>query len=234
MNKKDNEQEKEGVLCCCDWAAPQTISKRGYHIERSVCVVGRDASVVECATSTSPAPVAVVEAAGIVAVVGEAGFSVTVAGISALPLGLIPRALVRTPKVSPSRAVSRLLLRVSNSSLALLPLSSRTRRRASRRSSGVACCMRRGFRTSQNPDIRREARCEEVPVASASSGGGRLSDVAEAESGARLFSRDVTGRRSIRLCRVRRCSQDASGRTYHRGHVPETLRSHGSMHAGWN
>ena len=194
-------------------------------MDRSACEFGAAGSVVVCVGIVVSFPLVVV---------GEAGLSTTVAGISALPLGLMPRALVRTPKVSPSLAVKRLLLRVSSSSLALLPLSSRTRRRASRRSSGVACCMRRGFKTSQNPDIRRDARCEEAPVASASSGGGRLSDVTEAESGARLLSRDVTGRRSIRLHRVSRCSRDASDRTYHKGHVPETLRSHGSMHAGWN
>lgn len=62
------------------------------------------------------------------------------------------------------------------------------------RSSGVACAMRRGFRTSQRPDIRREARFDGGLEPSPSSGGGRLSDGPDAES------MDVTGRRSIRLC----------------------------------
>jgi hypothetical protein len=106
------------------------------------CIFVVDGSVVAGTASAARSLVVFVEAVGGVAVVGEAGFSVTVAGISALPLGLVPRALVRTPKVSPSRAVNRLLLRVSNSSAALPPLCSRTRRKASIRSSGVARCMR--------------------------------------------------------------------------------------------
>lgn len=55
--------------------------------------------------------------------VGDAGFSTTVAGTStsalpAVPAGLVPLALVRTPKVSPNLAVKRLRLRVSCSSVA--------------------------------------------------------------------------------------------------------------------
>jgi len=121
--------------------------------------------------------------------------------------GLVSRCLVRTPKCSPSLAVNLLLLRVSNSSLALLPRSSRTRRNASMRSSGVACCIRRGFRTSQNPERRREARWEEAG-SSDSSGGGRSSCAEWAEAAPGEFGLSAAGRRSIRLQTVSRWQYD--------------------------
>lgn len=137
---------------------------------------------------------------------GAAGFSATVAGTStsvlpAVPAGLVPRARVRTPNVSPSLAVKRRRLRVSCSSAGLRALSSRRRRKTSIRSWGVACAIRRGLRTSQRPDIRREARFEGGLEPSPSSGGGRLSDgpADRPDAGPDATSTDGTGRRSIRL-----------------------------------
>lgn len=82
------------------------------------------------------------------------------AGCSSIELGDGSRARVRTPNVSPSLAVSLRLRRFSNSSAGFEPARrcSWTRRSAAIRSCGLASSIRRGFRISQNPLKRRDAR----------------------------------------------------------------------------
>jgi hypothetical protein len=84
---------------------------------------------------------------------------------------------------------------------------------------------------------RRDSRprggwtCASAPSVSVRGGGRAASSSAACSGSAVLVS---AGRRSMRLESCQDCSVLISNITYHNGHVPDTFRSHGSMHAGWN